>query len=102
MPPSSVKSVFDAWNGCHSVTIREEDRHLTTFTTPWGLFRYKRAPPGFVSNGERYSRRFDAIVSHIPRIQRIVDDNLLHDTNLNDYWWRVIDFVKLCGKSGIV
>ena len=102
VPPGSVKSVFDAWNGYHSVTIREEDRHLTTFTTPWGLFRYKRAPQGFVSSGDGYNRRFDAIVSHIPRLQRIVDDNLLHDTNLNDHWWRVIDFVELCGKSGIV
>ena len=33
VPGDSVKTVFDAWNGYHSVPIREEDRHLTMFTT---------------------------------------------------------------------
>ena len=37
VPAGSVKTVLDASNAYHSVPIREEDRHLTTFTTPWGL-----------------------------------------------------------------
>ena len=102
VPAGSVKSVFDAWNGYHSVPIREEDRHLTTFTTPWGLFRYKRAPQGFLSSGDGYNRRFDAIVAHISRLERCVDDSLLHDLDLEDHWWRAIEFIELCGRSGIV
>ena len=85
VPAGSVKSVFDAWNGYHSVPVREEDRHLTTFTTPWGLFRYKRAPQGFLSSGDGYNRRFDAIVAHISRLERCVDDSLLHDLDLEDH-----------------
>jgi hypothetical protein len=30
------KTVTDAWNGYHSVPLRQTDRHLTTFTTPFG------------------------------------------------------------------
>jgi len=67
VPDNSFKTVYDAWNGFHSVPIREEDRHLTTFTTPWGLFRYKRAPQGFLSSGDGYNRRFDDLTAHIPR-----------------------------------
>ena len=91
IPGDSVKTVFDAWNGYHSVPIREEDRHLTTFTTPWGLFRYRRAPQGFLSSGDGYNRRFDDITSHMQRYERIVDDSLLHDpvSNLEEHWWRV-------------
>ena len=33
VPASHFKTVTDAWNGFHSVPIREEDRHLTTFCT---------------------------------------------------------------------
>ena len=33
VPSGKKKSVFDAWNGYHSVPIRECDRHLTTFIT---------------------------------------------------------------------
>ena len=31
VPYGKKKTVFDAWNGYHSVPLREEDRHLTTF-----------------------------------------------------------------------
>ena len=85
VPPDSVKTVCDVWNGYHSVPIREDDRHLTTFTTPWGLFRYKRAPQGFLSSGDGFNLRFDDIAAHIVRMERCVDDSLLHDTDLEEH-----------------
>ena len=36
VPPNTVRTVLDAWNGFHSIEIREEDRHLTTFLTEEG------------------------------------------------------------------
>ena len=44
IPKGTKKSVTDAWNGYHSVPLCEEDRHITTFITPWGRYRYKVAP----------------------------------------------------------
>ena len=38
VPKNTKKSTVDAWNGFHSVQIREEDRYLTTFLTPWGRY----------------------------------------------------------------
>ena len=102
VPAGSVKTVLDASNAYHSVPIREEDRHLTTFTTPWGLFRYRRAPQGFMSSGDGYNRRFDDLTSHITRMERCVDDSLLHDEDIETHWWRTIDFLELCGRAGIV
>ena len=102
VPPNSTKTVVDAWNGYHSVPIREEDRILTTFTTPWGLFRYKRAPQGFLSSGDGYNRRFDDIAAHVVRMERCVDDCLLHDDDIESHWWRVIELLELTGRSGIV
>ena len=52
VPENSVKTVFDAWNGYHALPVREEDRHLLTFSTSIGLLRYKRAPQGFLSSGD--------------------------------------------------
>ena len=31
-------SVFDLEDGFHQMVLREEDRHLTSFVTPWGQF----------------------------------------------------------------
>ena len=42
IPSSTKKTVFDCWNGYHSVPLHTEDRHLTTFITPWG--RYQELP----------------------------------------------------------
>ncbi len=36
VPRLTKKTVFDAWNGYHSVALEERHRHFTTFITPWG------------------------------------------------------------------
>ena len=61
VPPGQRKMILDAWNGYHSVDIREEDRHLTTFLMPWGRFRYKSAPQGYLASGDAYTNRYDWI-----------------------------------------
>ena len=53
---NTKKTVIDAWNGYHSVPIREEDRHLTTFITPCGRYRYKVAAQGFLARGMPITR----------------------------------------------
>jgi len=75
--PSSKKTVSDAWNGYHSVSPREEDLHLTTFITPWGRYRYRTLPQGYITSGESYSRRFDEIASDFPDKIKAIDDALL-------------------------
>ena len=86
----------DAWNGYHSVLLEEASRHYTTFITPWGMFRYKRAPQGSKVSGDAYNRRFDEVIADagIVRLQRIVDDACLHDPihDLETHWWRVRRF----------
>ncbi|KAK3748773.1 hypothetical protein QZH41_013512, partial [Actinostola sp. cb2023] len=63
------KTIFDCWNGYHSVPLHKDDHHLTTIITPWGRYRYKTAPHGYIASGDGYSRQFDEIVSHIPNVQ---------------------------------
>ncbi|CAC5390778.1 unnamed protein product [Mytilus coruscus] len=66
VPNGKRKTVFDAWNGYHSVPIPEEDRHLTTFITPSGRYRYKTAPQGYIASSDAYTRRYHEIVADIP------------------------------------
>ena len=47
VPENKRKMVFDAWNVYHSVRLHEDDKHLTTFITPWGRYRYCVAPQGY-------------------------------------------------------
>ena len=102
IPAGTWKTVIDAWNGYHSVALRESDRHLTTFITPFGLFRYRRAVQGYKSSGDGYNRRLDSILSTFERKERIVDDTLHYDTDLEEHWWRTIDLLRTLGKAGVV
>lgn len=102
IPGKTWKTVTDALNGYHSVPLREDDRHLTTFITPFGRWRYTRAPQGFLSSRDGYNRRFDAILSNFERKERCVDDTCHYDDNLEAHWWRTIDLLSTCGAAGIV
>ena len=102
IPKNTWKTVTDAWNGYHSVPLRQSDRHLTTFITPFGRWRYTRAPQGFLSSGDGYNRRFDAILSSFERKERCVDDTIHYDSDLEHHWWRTIDFLTRVGQAGIV
>ena len=88
VPQGTKKTVFDAWNGYHSVPIREQDRHLTTFITPWGRYRYRTAPQGYIASGDGYTRRFDEIVSDIPKKTKCVDDALLWADNIEESFYQ--------------
>ena len=102
VPGNTWKSITDAWNGYHSCALRESDRHLTTFISPFGRWRYCRAPQGFLSSGDGYNRRFDAILADIERKERVVDDTLHYDEDLEAHWWRTIDILRTMGHGGIV
>ena len=61
-----------------------------------------RAPQGFLSSGDGYNRRFDAVLSDVVRKERCVDDTVHYDTDLEQHWWRTIDILSCVGRSGIV
>ena len=77
IPRNTWKSVTDAWNGYHSVPLREEDRYLTTFITPWGRYRYKVAPQGSAVSGDAYNRRYDEVLVDVVRKTKCVDDTAM-------------------------
>ena len=82
VPQHTKKTVTDAWNGYHSVPIYEEDRHITTFITPWGRYRYKVAPQGFVASGDAYNQRFDAIILDFKNKVKCVDDTCMWEDSI--------------------
>ena len=101
VPHNTKKTIFDAWNGYHSLAIREEDRHYTTFITPWGRYRYCCAPQGFLASNDGYTRRFDEIISDIKNKVKIVDDTILWEEDVEKSFFQACDFLTLCGNNGI-
>ena len=92
----------DARDGYHSVPLRAEDRHQTTFITPWGRHRYCVAPQASNVSGDAYARRYNEVIADVKRKTKCLDDTALWDEELEYHWWRIIDFLELVGHNGLV
>ena len=68
--------------------IREEDRHLTTFYTPWGRYRYKTAPQGYNTSGDAYIHQYDMVV--------------MYAANIKMASYQVAEYLMLVGKTSSV
>ena len=102
VPQQTIKTVLDAWQGYHSVPIAEEDRHYTTFLTPWGRFRYRTCPQGFLASGDAFNARYDQIISDFKDKTKCIDDTLLWSENLEQSFFRTCEYLTLCSNAGIV
>ena len=102
VPPNTYKTTLDAWNGYHSIPLHPDDRHYTTFITPWGRYRYCVAPQGYMASGDFYTRRYDEILTDIPRKKKIIDDALLWDETIAESFFHTIDFLDTCGRNGVI
>ena len=101
VPQHTKKSVFDAWNGYHSVALCKEDRALTTFITPWGRYRYMTAPQGYIASGDGYTRRFDEIASDVPNKTKCIDDTIMWSDSITAAFHQAVEWLHLCGNNGI-
>ena len=101
VPHNTKKTVLDAWNGYHSQEICEEDRHYTNFITPFGRYRYKCAPQGFLASGDAYTRKYDEIIGHINNKVKCIDDTLLWQDNIENAFFHTCAYLTLVGQNGI-
>ena len=101
VPHQKKKTVFDAWNGYHSVPLHPDDRHYTTFITPWGRYRYRTAPQGYIASGDGYTRRYDEITSSISNKTKCVDDALLWSDSIEESFFQACNWLHICGTHGI-
>ena len=100
--PSNVKkTITDAWNGYHSIPLHEEDRHITTFLTPWGRYRYKVAPQGFIASGDAYTQRFDSLIVDFKDKVKCIDDTCMWAPTIKDAFFQTCEWLDLCGNNGI-
>ena len=101
VPRGKKKTIFNAWNGYHSVPLHPEDKHYTTFFTPWGRYRYCTAPQGYIASGDGYIRRYDEITSSIPNKTKCVDDTLLWSDTIEESFYQACNWLDICGRHGI-
>lgn len=62
----------------------EQSRYLTTFSTPWGRYRWLRMPFGISPAPEEFQRRMEEALEGLDGIKPIHDDILIYGCGDND------------------
>ena len=102
VPANTWRTCLDAWNGFHSIPLKEEDKHLTTFLTPWGRYRYRSLPQGFLAAGDGYTARYDLITRDFDDYERCIDDTVLWSDSIEECFNQTCKYLSLCSGAGIL
>ncbi|CAC5365290.1 unnamed protein product [Mytilus coruscus] len=99
IPNAKVFSKIDATSGFWHLKLDEDSSKLTCFNTPFGRYRFLRAPFGIKSIPEIFQRVMTEIMENIEGAEVIVDDILIwgstiqtHDERLQ----KVLDRARQC------
>ena len=101
-PSKQGESVLvDALKGYHQCPLDAASQELTTFITPFGRFKYLRAPFGLSSIAEHYIRRMAEAFDDLDDFQRIVDDVVVYDATREAHEQHVRGFLQRCSERGM-
>ena len=92
---------MDAVHGYFQLALSEESSLLTTFLLQQRKFRYLRAPIGLNASSDEWCCHSDRIVSDIPWAKKIVDDNIIWASSLEEMQERVCIILERCRDLNI-
>ena len=98
---AKIFTVLDALKGYHQCPLDQESQTLTTFITPFGRFKYLRAPYGICSISEHYNRQMAEAFTGLSGFRRVVDDIVIYDSNVEDHVAHVKQFLQRCADKNI-
>jgi hypothetical protein len=96
-------SMMDGFSGSNQVATHLDDRHKTTFTTPWGAFVYDKMPFGLVNVGETFQREMDIefVGENDIFIVIYLDDMTVFSKTNEDHIKQLIQTFVMCRKFGL-
>ena len=98
---AKVFTKIDAMKGYHQCPLDNESQMLTIFITPFGRFKFLRAPYRISSISEHYNCRMDEAFAGLSGFRRIVDDVIIYDSNTTHHADHVRQFLQRCADRGI-
>ena len=100
-PGAQWFSMCDTKNGYHQVMLHEDSRDYTCFMTPWGRYRFKRAPHGFIISGKKYNFEVDIALGGIQNIAKVVNDISCCMVTFPNHVKRVVEIFTRSREHGI-
>lgn len=77
-------SKLDIAKAFHHIELHEESRHITTFKTPYGYFRFRRMPFGLNVAPEYFQSIVESRLEGIPNVKVYIDDILIMSETIEE------------------
>eukprot|EP00253_Pinus_taeda_P009637 PITA_09637 len=100
---SSRISLLDGFSGFNQILVHPDDQDKTTFTTPWGTFKYVKMPFGIKNIGATFQRAMDiAFAKEIHDLLVVYLDDLTPFSKSNqEHLNHLRQIFMTCRKYGI-
>ena len=101
MNGSKVFSKLDLKWGYHQLELSQESRHITTFVTHKGLYRYKRLLFGVSSESELCQHEISTALAGIEGVDNISDDIIVHGPDQKIHDQRLLKTMERLRQHGL-
>ena len=100
---STVFSCLDGAGAFHVISIRQQDRPKTAFSTPFGLFQFRKMPFGLTNGPASYSRLVQLALKDLPTTLAIpyLDDVIVHSADARRHLEDVRQVLEAHRKAGL-
>ena len=82
---AKVFSKLDLNQGYHQLVLHPESRHITTFSTHLGLYRYKHLSFGVNAAAEKFQDVIATAISDITNVKNIGNDLIIYGVNTEEH-----------------
>ena len=100
--PHTKNTIINAVDEYHAIPLDQESQKLTSFITDWGRYMNFWMPQGFKAAEDIYTKRYRNIINTVSNKNKIVDDTLLYNYNIEESFFATWDFLTLMANNGIV
>ena len=94
-------TTLDSRHSYWQVPLNEESSKLTTFTTPWGAYRFWQNVIELISAGDEHNRRGDEVLAGVDNVRKVVEDVLIYNVDWATHVQHVRDVLRRCAENGI-
>lgn len=96
-------SFLDGYLGYNQILVHEDDQDKTSFTTPWGMFKYAKMPFSLKNVGATFQRAMDIAFGNKKDIFFVVylDDLNVYSNSDDEYLHHLRGVFQRCRKFGI-
>ena len=81
--------------------LEEESSMLTTFSTPYGRFRWLRLPFGLKVSSEIFQKRLKQAIDDLPGVKCVADDILIFGSTVSEHDNNLENFLSRCERDNI-